>query len=119
MDVGEFIMVTLSNLRKFAIVSAALIGALGFADAASASTWAQTHPRRAEINHRLDHQSVRIARAEATGAISPAKAARLHRKDRQIRREERTMASLNHGHVTKAERRSLNQQENKVGRKIP
>lgn len=111
-------MVSLSNFRKFAIVSTALIGVLGFADAASAATFAQTHTRRAEVNHRLDHQSQHVARAEASGAISPAKAARLHRRDHQIRREERTMASLHHGHISRVERRALNQQENGVGNKI-
>ena len=112
-------MMKISNLRKFALVSTALIAVLGFADIASASTFAQTHARRAEVNHRLNHQSQRIASAEASGAISPAKAARLHRQDRRIRREERMMASLNHGHISRAERRALNQQENKVSHKIP
>jgi hypothetical protein len=106
------------DLRKFAFLSAALIGVIGFAEGASAATWAQTHPRRAEVNHRINHQTVRIAKAEAAGKISPAKASKLLRKNAKLRREERTMASLNHGHITRAEKKALNQQENKVGKHI-
>jgi hypothetical protein len=35
-----------------------------------------------------------------------------------IRREERLMAAQNGGHITKAEQRVLNRQENAVSRKI-
>jgi hypothetical protein len=112
-------MLSSRDLRKFVFLSAALIGVMGFAEAASAATWAQTHPRRAEVNHRLNHQAVRIAKAEAAGKISPAKASRLLHKDAKLHREERAMASLHHGHITRAEKKALNRQENKVGKRIP
>jgi hypothetical protein len=41
-----------------------------------------------------------------------------HREDRQVRREERTMASLDGGHITRADQRALNQQENAISRQI-
>ena len=58
------------------------------------------------------------APAVAESDMSKAKAARLHKDDRQIRQEERDMASQNGGHITKQEQRTLNHQENKVSQKI-
>ena len=111
-------MILSHNLRKLALAAAALAGMLGFAGAASASTWQETHPRRVEVNHRLANQNARIDRAEASGRMSPGQAARLHRQDRRVRHEERLMASMNRGHITQAEKRALNQQENRISNKI-
>ena len=47
-----------------------------------------------------------------------SQAQKLHAEDHAIRKEERTMASTNGGHITKAEQRALNQQENQVSRQI-
>jgi hypothetical protein len=40
------------------------------------------------------------------------------REDFAIRSEERAMAGFDHGHITPAEQRALNQQENAVSRRI-
>jgi hypothetical protein len=42
----------------------------------------------------------------------------LKREDRQVRREERAMASQNGGYITKQEQRTPNQEENAVSRQI-
>ena len=84
----------------------------------SAADWRKDHPRRAEVNARLAKQDKRIRTEVAEGEMSKAKAARLHREDRKIRREERTMASMNGGHITKREQAVLNQQENAVSKQI-
>ncbi|RUP23861.1 MAG: hypothetical protein EKK45_27730 [Curvibacter sp.] len=83
-----------------------------------AQTWRETHPRRAEVNARLDRQNARIHHELKSGEITPQQAATLHHEDHQIRREERQMAALNGGHITRAEQRALNQQENAVSRQI-
>jgi hypothetical protein len=98
----------------FLAASIALIGASD----ASASTWAQRHPRRAEVNHRLANQRHRINHELREGEITRGRARALHRQDRFVRREERFMARHDHGHVTRAEQRALNQQENGIGREI-
>jgi TolA-binding protein len=82
------------------------------------STWQQNHPRRAEVNARLARQDARIHDEVKEGDMSKAKAARLHQQDRQIRQEERDMASQNGGHITRQEQKTLNQQENKVSHEI-
>ena len=93
--------------------------ALSFAGSASAQThWDATHPRRAEVNHRLANQDHRIHQEVREGDMSYAEAARLHLDDHQIRQEERDMASQNGSHITRREDYALNQQENHVSRQI-
>ena len=93
--------------------------ALSFAGTASAQTnWNATHPRRAEVNHRLANQDHRIHQEVREGEMSHAQAARLHRDDHQIRQEERDMASQDRSHITRREDYALNQQENHVSRQI-
>lgn len=83
-----------------------------------AADWDKDHPRRAEVNERLENQNRRINQEVKEGEMSKAEAKKLHREDRQIRQEERDMASQNGGHITKPEQRTLNQQENAVSRQI-
>jgi Spy/CpxP family protein refolding chaperone len=88
------------------------------ATADAATAWQKAHPRRAEVNHRLANQNRRIHEERKEGELTPAQAAALHQDDRQIRQEERDMASQNGGHITRQEQRTLNQQENAVSRQI-
>ncbi len=80
--------------------------------------WNEKHPRRAEVNGRLDNQNRRINQEVRDGDMTKAQAAKLHREDRQIRQEERDMAAQNGGHITKQEQQTLNQQENSVSKQI-
>jgi hypothetical protein len=85
---------------------------------AMAEDWNQDHPRRAEVNKRLENQNDRIHKEVKEGDLTKAQAAKLHKDDRQIRQEERDMAAQNGGHITKSEQRVLNQQENAVSGQI-
>lgn len=108
-----------STLSK--VFSAALLACVAAglsANTLASSGWAEKHPRRAEVNARLANQNMRIHHEVKEGDLSHAEAARLHREDRQIRQEERTMAGENGGSITKAEQKALNQQENAVSRQI-
>lgn len=106
-----------ANVIFFATLIASSVGAMSAASAA-ATTWQQNHPRRAEVNARLAKQDRRIHNEVKSGQISKTRASALRREDRTIRREERGMASLNGGHITKVEQHGLNQQENSVSRQI-
>lgn len=98
---------------------AAVALALGISSVSLADTqWQKNHPRREQVNNRLANQNRRIHQEVKEGEMSKAQAAQLHREDHAIRQEERTMASTNHGHITKAEQRALNQQENQVSKQI-
>jgi hypothetical protein len=98
-------------------VSTVFIALAGTARA-NETQWQKDHPRRAEVNQRLDNQNARIHNEVKEGEMSKAKAAQLHKDDHQIRQEERSMASQNGGHITKQEQKTLNQQENAVSKKI-
>lgn len=104
--------------RKLLAATFAALSLASLGTAASAATWDQTHPRRAEVNARLANQNRRIQHEVKEGEMTHAQAAALHRQDHQIRREERLMASQNGGHITRPEQRVLNQQENAVSRQI-
>jgi hypothetical protein len=86
---------------------------------ASAKTWQQTHPRRDEVNARLEVQNWRINQALKQGKISVGQADALHDKDQFIRQEERFDAHQDGSHITPAEQKAINQQENSVSGKIP
>jgi hypothetical protein len=109
----------LTSTRKALTVGLLSISLAGIASSALAETqWEKSHPRRDQVNDRLANQNKRIKNEVAEGEMSKAKAAKLHKQDRQIRKEERLMASQNGGHITKQEQKTLNQQENAVSKEI-
>jgi hypothetical protein len=110
---SKFIRAALS-----AAVVAAALGGLITPAMADETQWQKDHPRRTEVNKRLANQNQRIHNQVKSGQISKGQAAQLHHEDHNIRQEERAMASTNNGHVTKAEQRALNQQENQVSQQI-
>lgn len=107
------------NARKTVAVALMTIFAAGVAGSAMAeSRFAKDHPRRHQVNSRLNNQNKRIHEEVKEGEMSKGQAANLHKEDRQIRSEERGMASQNGGHITKQEQKTLNQQENQVSGQI-
>ena len=106
--------------RKIIITSSLLVLSVVAltANSASAMGWRANHPRRAEVNSRLNHQDHRIHAERREGEITAAQAHDLHAEDRGIRAEERFDASNNGGHITRAEDRSLSRQENAVSNQI-
>lgn len=103
---------TLSSFAQTASPAPAASGA------SKAATWKKDHPYRTEVNQRLNNQDKRIHEEVADGKLTHAQAAKLHKEDRQVRQEERDMASQDHGHITKQEKKTLNQQENKISHQI-
>ncbi len=110
----------LNSVRKLITVAAltgSLVGLVGISSADT--TFQKNHPRREQVNKRLSNQNKRIHQDVKNGTLTKGQAASLHKDDRQIRQEERDMASQNGGHITKSEQRTLNQQENAVSKTIP
>jgi hypothetical protein len=110
-------MFKLSN-KLMSVTLVAIFAATSVGSAYAATSWNKSHPRRTQVNKRLNNQNKRINQEVKKGEISKAQAAGLHKKDRQIRKEERMMASQNGSHITKQEQRTLNQQENAVSKQI-
>jgi hypothetical protein len=111
-------MFNISYGSRIAVIILSLGVVTGTAGLANAETWNQAHPRRAEVNARLNNQNHRINEERREGEINRGQARALHAQDRFIRREERFEARQNGGHITRSEQRSLNQQENAVSREI-
>jgi len=111
-------MLNTSVLRK----AVALLGLMSVFAAANSfaqeTQWQKDHPRRVEVNKRLQNQEARIDNKVADGDMSKAKAKKLKKADKQIHQEEKDMAAQNGGHITKQEQKTLNQQENAVSKKI-
>lgn len=106
-------------MKSKILFSAMLVAFLGMANISMAQEGvAKNHPRRAEVNHRLNNQDRRIDRKFHNGDISRRKAHNLHRMDHHIRREERRMAYRHNGHITRHEQYRLNRQENHMSRRI-
>jgi hypothetical protein len=100
------------------VAMAGFIMSVGLSPVHAETAWQKNHPRRTEVNKRLGNQNRRINQGVKNGTLTKAQAGQLHKDDRQIRQEERDMASQNGGHITKQEQRTLNQQENKVSNQI-
>lgn len=102
-----------------ATVLLALVAASGSAMAQDHDTkWEKTHPRRDQVNDRLQVQNKRINHEVKEGELTKAQAHKLRAEDRQIRQEEHNMARQNGGHITKEEQHVLNHQENVVSKQI-
>ena len=106
--------------RKAVVLIAFVAGVAGATASAFAgdTKFEKQHPRREQVNHRLERQNDRITKEVKEGDLTKAQARKLRREDRQIRGEERAMASQNGGHITKSEQAVLNQQENAVSKQI-
>ena len=99
------------------LIATGLLGA-SIAAASAQSNWDANHPRREQVNDRLQNQNQRIKQEVREGEISKGQARQLHQEDHAIRQEERAMSSVNGGHITKTEQKALNQQENAVSQQI-
>ncbi len=108
------------NAKKNVILAAmGLVMACTAVTGASAETrFDRTHPARAEVNGRLVNENHRVVVARRDGAISKARAMRLHAKAHLIRVQERRMAVRHGGHITRIEKARLNREENRLNRHI-
>jgi hypothetical protein len=107
------------SIRK--MLSIAAVGATFFAISGNVSAetrFQADHPRRAEVNARLNNQNRRIDTEVKDGQINRRQAAFLHGEDHEIRSEERAFARGDDGHITRGEQALLNRQENGVSRQI-
>ncbi len=104
------------NILIAAIGAAVALGAV--VSASAETTWQRHHPRRTEVNHRLENQNRRIDKERREGEITKQQANYLHGEDHSIRQQEHFDAHLDNSHVTKAEKHALNQEENGVSNQI-
>jgi hypothetical protein len=107
------------SLKSVTLAATLLVLTVMAGAATAETTWQKNHPRRTQVNHRLNNQDKRIHNDVKNGTMTKGQAASLHKEDHQVRQEERDMASQNGGHITKSEQNVLNQQENGISKQIP
>jgi hypothetical protein len=79
---------------------------------AQGSQFAENHPRRNEVNKRVDRQRARINEGVRDGKLTPQQAQQLRANDRPIKQQEHAEVRANGGHLTPGEQKQLNQEEN-------
>ena len=105
------------------------VGGLMLAGSASAQTAATTpgagpgvvdpgHPRVNQVNKREQNQQRRIGNGVKSGKLNSQQAAHLEKREASVQhREQKDMAKHN-GHLTKAEQKGINRQQNRISKSI-
>jgi hypothetical protein len=76
------------------------------------------HPRVNEVNSRETRQQNRIANGVKNGSLTPKETANLEKREANVqKREQKDMAEHN-GHLTKAEQKGINRQQNRISKSI-
>jgi len=76
------------------------------------------HPRVNQVNRRETRQQNRIANGVKSGSLSPKQTANLEKREASVQnREQKDMAAHN-GHLTKAEQKGINRQQNRISKSI-
>jgi hypothetical protein len=104
------------------------VGGLMIAGSASAQTSTTSgagpgvvdpgHPRVNEVNGREENQQQRIANGAKNGTLTPKQTAHLENRENHVENREKADMAKNGGHLTKAEQRGINRQQNRISRSI-
>jgi uncharacterized protein HemX len=107
------------NFKKITSVCAGLaVASFMVAGTSFANDWQQNHPRRAQVNHRLNNENRRVNQGLKKGQLSGQEAQQLHSEDQSIRTQEQEDAAAHDGHITRGEQKQINQEENAEGHQI-
>jgi hypothetical protein len=74
--------------------------------------------QRPTIGQRAENQQDRIAQGVKAGTLTAGQTARIETKEAAVNHEVRAERTLNGGKLTPAERKQVNQQQNKLSRQI-
>ncbi len=76
------------------------------------------HPRVNQVNGREENQQQRIGNGIKSGKLNSQQAANLEKRESSVQnREQKDMAEHN-GHLTKAEQKGINRQQNRISKSI-
>jgi hypothetical protein len=75
-------------------------------------------PKAGEIQRRKDNQQDRIAQGVQSGQLTPGETKNLETKEAGLNKEEQGMREADNGHLTAADRRTLNRQQNHLSNQI-
>jgi hypothetical protein len=74
--------------------------------------FAKEHPRRNEVNTRVDNQRERIDQGLKNGTLDKQQAQQLRANDRAIKQQEHADVKANGGYLTGAQQKQINREEN-------
>lgn len=72
----------------------------------------------AEVDRRENRQQERIGQGVQSGQLTPGETAHLERQEQRIDNQVKAERAANGGHLTAAERRQVNREENRESRRI-
>ena len=73
--------------------------------------FAEKHPRRNEVNTRVDNQRERINQGLKNGKLTGQEAQQLRANDRAIKQQEHADVKANGGYLTRAQQKQINQEK--------
>jgi hypothetical protein len=76
------------------------------------------HPRVNQVNRREANQQKRIGNGVANGKLTSKQATHLEKRETAVQNREKSDMAKNNGHLTKAEQRGINRQQNRISRTI-
>jgi len=105
------------------------VGGLMIAGSASAQTTTTTsgagpgvvdpgHPRVNQVNRREQNQQRRIGNGVKSGKLNSPQAAHLEKRETSVQKREQKDMAKHNGHLTKAEQKGINRQQNRISKSI-
>ena len=104
------------------------VGGLMLAGSASAQTSTTSgagpgvvdpgHPRVNEVNKREENQQQRIGNGVKSGKLSAQQTSNLEKREANVQNREKKDMAAHNGHLTKAEQKGINRQQNRSSRGI-
>ena len=76
------------------------------------------HPRVNQVNRRQERQQQRIANGVESGKLSPQQTANLEKREASVQKREQKDMAAHNGHLTKAEQKGINRQQNRISKSI-
>lgn len=76
------------------------------------------HPRVNQVNRREANQQKRIGNGVANGRLTTKQATHLEKRETAVQNREQADMAKHNGHLTKAEQRGINRQQNRISRSI-
>jgi hypothetical protein len=76
------------------------------------------HPRVNEVNGREANQQKRIGNGVANGKLTSQQTTNLEKRETSVQNREKRDMAKNNGHLTKAEQKGINRQQNRISKSI-
>ena len=105
------------------------VGGLMIAGSAAAQTSTNTsgagpgvvdpgHPRVNQVNRREGRQQQRIGNGIKSGKLKAQQASHLEKREANVQNREKKDMAQHNGHLTKAEQKGINRQQNRISKSI-